>query len=57
MFERMEVPEQVYKGGTPSKIPTGAETNRYSHDKTKGGEAASPPHPERAALASAQQKN
>ena len=47
MFERMEVAEQVYEGGTPSKIPTRAETNREGHvRKQKLGEAASPANPE-----------
>ena len=31
MFEPMEVAEQVYKGGTPSKISTRSEANRDGH--------------------------
>ena len=43
MFERMEAAEQVYKGVTPSKIPTREEANRDVHvRKQKGGESALP---------------
>ena len=31
MFDPMEVTEQVYKGGKPSKISTRSEANRDSH--------------------------
>ena len=31
IFDPMEVTEQVYKGGTPSKISTRSEANRDSH--------------------------
>ena len=31
MFERMEVAEQVYEGGTPSKIPNRAESSCDGH--------------------------
>ena len=31
MFERMEVAEQAYKGGKPSKTPTRSEANRAVH--------------------------
>ena len=31
IFERVEVAEQVYEGGTPSKIPTRAYANRDGH--------------------------
>ena len=48
MPERMEVAEQVYEGGTPSKIPTSAEANRDGHvSKRMGGESASPTNPEK----------
>ena len=43
MFERMEAAEQVYKGVTPSKIPTREEANCDVHvRKQKGGESALP---------------
>ena len=43
MFERMNIEEQVYKGGATSKNTTMAESDRSSHvRKHKGGEAASP---------------
>ena len=46
MFERTEVTEQVYKGGTPSKTPAREETNRDIHArKQKGVESASPTNP------------
>ena len=42
MFERMDISEQVYKGGTPSKTPTREESNRDGHvRKWEGGETAS----------------
>ena len=48
MFEHMEVAEQVYAGGTPSKTPTRAESNRGSHvRKRKGWETASPTNPKK----------
>ena len=48
MFDRMEVTEQVYEGGTPSKMPTRSESNRDVHvRKWKGGEAASPTNPKK----------
>ena len=38
MFERMEVAEKVYEGGTPYKTQTRAEANRHGHvRKQKGG--------------------
>ena len=43
MSDCMEVAEQVYEGGKPSKIPAGGKSNRDSHaGKQKGGEYASP---------------
>ena len=48
MFERMEVAEQVYEGGTPSKIPNRAESSCDGHvRKQKGGESAQPTNPEK----------
>ena len=48
MFERMEITEQVYKGGTPSKTTTREDPNRSSHGrKCKGGEAALSTNPEK----------
>ena len=42
MFERMEIAEQFYEGGTPSKTTTRADPNRASHGKKhKGGEDSS----------------
>ena len=48
-FEHMDIAEQVYEGGTPSKITAHrADANRVSHSrKRKGGEAASPTNPEK----------
>ena len=48
MLERMEVAEEVYKGGTPSKIPTREEANRCGHvRKLKGGKSAFPTNPKK----------
>ena len=46
MFKRMEVAEQVYKGGTSYKKPARAESKRGVHvRKRKGGEYTSPKNP------------
>ena len=43
MFERMEIAEQFYKGGTPFKIINQEYANRKGHTRNiKGGEASSP---------------
>ena len=48
MFKCMDIAEQVYKGGKPSKTTTGEDANHASHDsKYKEGEAASPTNPEK----------
>ena len=48
MFTIMEIAEQVYKGGTPSKTIKRADANRSSHSRNKKGrEASSPPNPEK----------
>ena len=48
MFDRMEITEQVYKGKSPSKYVIRADDNRDGHvRKQKGGEAASPAHPDK----------
>ena len=47
MFERMDIAEQVYKGGNISKTSNKAEAERASHSrKLKGVESASPTKPE-----------
>ena len=43
MFERMEVAEQLYEGGTPSKIPTWSEANLDIHVRKQKGEESSWP--------------
>ena len=44
----MEVAEQVYEEGTPSKTPIREEANRDGHiRKQKGGESASPTNSEK----------
>ena len=40
MFEIMEVAEKVYEGGTTSKTPIGADSNRASHGRKQKGRAA-----------------
>ena len=46
MFDCMEVAKQFYKGVTPSKVPTWADTNRDGQvRKRNGGESASPTNP------------
>ena len=58
MFERMKVSEQVYEGGTLSKILTRAETNGDGYSrKRKGGEAASPTNPEKGCAGKRKTKN
>ena len=53
----MEVSEQVYKGGTTSKITTREESNRDGHVRKKMDEKPPClPTPRRAALTSARQK-
>ena len=48
IFEWMEIAEQVYEGGTPSKNTTWADSNRASHGiKLNEREAASPTNPEK----------
>ena len=48
MFERIEVAEQVYEGGTPSKMPIRAVANHDGHIwKRKVVEAVSPTNPEK----------
>ena len=46
MFERMEITEQVYKGGTPSKTTTRSDADRVSNSrKLKGGKYVSCTNP------------
>ena len=47
MFERMEIAELIYKGGSPSKNTQRAEDERASSGRNKKGRAyASPSKPE-----------
>ena len=46
LLERMEIEEKTYKGGSTSKNPTRADSNRAIHGrKRNGGEAALPKTP------------
>ena len=48
MFERMEIAETIYKGGSPSKNNQRAESDRASFvRKKKRGGSASPSNPEK----------
>ena len=48
IFERMEIAEQVYKGGNAYKNTNREEANHVSHErKRKEGEAYSPTNPEK----------
>ena len=44
----MEISDQVYKGGTPSKTTTRADDDRFRHvRKLKGSETSSPTNPKK----------
>ena len=48
MFKRMEIAEEICKGGAPFKNNQRAEADRYSfYRKQKGGLAASPSNPKK----------
>ena len=48
MFKLIEILEQVYGGGAPSKITARSYSNNASHGrKRNGGEAASPTNPKK----------
>ena len=58
MFEQMEIFEQVYKGGTPSKKSIREDSNRGIHvRKLKGGESTSPTNPKKGRASNCTTKN
>ena len=51
MFELMEIDEQVYEGGTPSKTTNGEDSNCAGHiRKYKGGESALSTNPKKGCI-------
>ena len=58
MFEQIEISEQLYEVGTPSKTPTRAETNRDTHiRKRKVVESDSSSNPEKGLTGKRKTKN
>ena len=58
MFEQVEISEQIYEGGTPSKKRTRADANHDGHvRKCKRGEATSPTNPDKGRAGKIKAKN